>query len=299
MKEIAIIGPTASGKSALALKLAQRTSAIILSLDSLSIYKEIDIVSAKPSKEELKSVQHIGIDEFYPNEYFSVERFIQLYLRAKNIAQKRESNLIIVGGSSFYLKALQSGLSPMPTFEKEAIQKVKEVLKDINQAYRLLQKIDPNFANHITCKDKYRIEKGLLIYFQTNIIPTEYFSNNPPTPIIENVPIYEIQVEREVLRKRIFERTETMIQMGLIDEIAYLEHKYGREIHPMKAIGIKETLQYLDGKIKNVHQLKEAISIHTAQLAKRQQTFNKTQFPNKLSKPLIELEKELLKQLAV
>ena len=89
MKQLAIIGPTASGKSDLAIELAQKIDAYILSIDSLSIYKEIDIVSAKPSKEELRVVKHFGIDELYPNEYFSVDIFIQLYKKVCKRHKKR------------------------------------------------------------------------------------------------------------------------------------------------------------------------------------------------------------------
>lgn len=300
MKEIAIIGPTASGKSALALKIAKLSNAIILSLDSLAIYKEIDIVSAKPTKEELCSIKHIGIDEIYPNEYFSVEQYIQLYKQASAEARKYHANLIIVGGSSFYLKALQTGLSPHPRFKRETIKKVTDIMtKGIDRAYQMLREVDDTFATRITIHDKYRIEKGLSIYYETGMKPTEYFAKNPPKPIIKDIPIFEIEVKREQLRQRILTRTKQMLQMGLIDEIAYLEKKYGRDINPMKAIGIKETLQYLDGKIKTENELIESITTHSAQLAKRQQTFNKTQFAKKISLPLQELEKEIQKQLAV
>ncbi|HFB53666.1 MAG TPA: tRNA (adenosine(37)-N6)-dimethylallyltransferase MiaA, partial [Sulfurimonas autotrophica] len=109
MKQLAIIGPTASGKSDLAIKIAKQMNAYILSIDSLSIYKEIDIVSAKPSREELEEVEHFGINEIYPNEHFSVEIFIKLYEDVVQRCKKEEKNLIIVGGTSFYLKSLLDG----------------------------------------------------------------------------------------------------------------------------------------------------------------------------------------------
>jgi len=105
----ALIGPTASGKSDLALKLAKKLNYEILSLDSLSIYKEIDIASAKPSKQDLAQVKHYGVNEIYPNEKFDVMKFIEIY---KKIPHK---NIIIVGGTSFYLKAMIDGISQMPT----------------------------------------------------------------------------------------------------------------------------------------------------------------------------------------
>ena len=105
-KIFAIVGPTASGKSDLALSLAQKLNSIILSVDSLAVYKEIDIASAKPSKEELSKIKHFGIDELYPNEKFSVIKFIEIFKNAKEYAKKHNKSLIIVGGTSFYLKVL-------------------------------------------------------------------------------------------------------------------------------------------------------------------------------------------------
>ncbi len=296
MKEVAIIGPTASGKSGLALNLAKMSGANILSLDSLSIYKEIDIVSAKPTKEERKGIPHFGIDEVYPNEYFSVERFFEIYLKAKKISQSKNVPLIIVGGTSFYLKALLEGLSPMPKIDQEVEFKVQKELIDIDKAYDKLKAVDPHFTSRITSKDRYRIKKALEIFYQTGTPPTLYFHLHPPIPI-SSVKIYEIAIDRMNLREKIIQRTNQMIQSGLIDEISYLEKRYGRCIHPMKAIGIKETLDFLDGRIASVEELVQKISTNTARLAKRQQTFNKTQFKEKICGSLEFLKEEIKKEL--
>ena len=123
IKQLAIIGPTASGKSDLAIKIALKIDAYILSIDSLSIYKEIDIVSAKPSREELNAVKHFGIDVLNPDDYFSVNIFIDLYKEVLQECKKKSKNLIIVGGTSFYLKSLIQGLSTLPKITDE-IKKV-------------------------------------------------------------------------------------------------------------------------------------------------------------------------------
>ena len=282
MNEIAIIGPTASGKSSLAIELAKKCNAFILSLDSLAIYKEADIVSAKPSKEELKEVLHFGIDEKYINEHFNVDMYIDLYKKAKECSIKNNKNLIIVGGTSFYLKTLIEGISPVPNVKEETIKEVENILLDLDKAYRLLEDVDKEYAKKISPKDRYRIEKALLIYFSTKTSPTIYFKQNPKKPIIQNLKIYEIDIDRAILKEKIFKRTKEMLKFGLIDEIAYLEKKYSRAPKPMNAIGIKETLKYLDGKI-NIDELIEEISINTLHLAKRQQTFNRTQFQQKIS----------------
>ena len=280
----ALIGPTASGKSDLAIKLAKKLNYEILSLDSLSIYKEIDIASAKPSIEELKKVKHYGINEIYPNEKFDVTKFIEIY---KKIPHK---NIIIVGGTSFYLKAMIEGISPMPKINEEIKKEAKKF------TYEKLKQIDPIFASKISPHDTYRINKGAEIYLTSNMPPSEYFKKNPPIPILPKIPIFEIEIDRNTLRKRIEKRTKNMFKKGLIDEVAYIEAKYkDRRLPALKAIGIKEVLDYFNG-IYDKQTLFEKIVINTSRLAKRQQTFNKTQF-NTIKAPINKLEKIILNNL--
>jgi tRNA dimethylallyltransferase len=293
MKQIAIIAPTASGKTALSIELAHKTNSIILSLDSLAIYKEIDIASAKPTLKEREGIIHFGIDEIYPDEKFDVMKFIDIYHHAKEYAQDNNKNLIIVGGTGFYLKVLIDGISKTPKIDREIELKVAHLLQDIKQAYRLLDEVDSKFAKTIKSNDKYRIEKALSLYFQTNQIPSIYYEENKPKPFINDITLYEIDWTVEELRKRITLRTEFMIQDGLIDEAIFLEKKYGRAIAPMSSIGLKEAFDYLDGKLDK-KELKEKIVIATAGLAKRQRTFNKGQFSNIIKSDLQTLKNKIL-----
>ena len=277
MKTIAILGPTASGKTSLSIRLAKEINANILSLDSLSIYKEIDIASAKPSILERDGVKHFGIDEILPNENFNVSIFLDFYNRAKDITIKENKNLIIVGGTGFYLKALISGLSQKPTISKEVKKEVVSKLKNINKAYKILKENDEAYAQKISHNDSYRIEKWFEIFLQTGKTASEYFTQNQKKPILKNLTIYEIDTPKDILRERISLRTKEMLKKGLIDEVVYLEKKYTREPNSMRSIGIKETLEFLDGFI-NKNELEEKIINSTVQLAKRQRTFNSTQF---------------------
>jgi len=279
MKQIAILGPTASGKSDLALTLAKNHNALILSIDSLSVYKEIDIASAKPSKAELSEVTHYGVNAIFPNEPFSVSTFINSYQQAKEDAIAHHKNLIIVGGTGFYLKTLLSGLSTIPNFSQETLVKTKEMLCDVQKTHQLLYKIDPEYFANIADNDRYRLEKMLPIYLETGVSPSQWFKENPPKPIIKNLDLFEIDVKRDILRQRIQKRTAMMSKSGLIDEICYLERQYSRGPNAMSAIGIVEVLEYLDGFVSKEVMI-ENIVTHTAQLAKRQQTFNRTQFEN-------------------
>jgi tRNA dimethylallyltransferase len=130
---------------------------------------------------------------------------------------------------------------------------------------------------NITTTDTYRIEKMLHLYLETKMSPSQWFRLHPPLPIIKECPILNIDIERAILRERINIRTQQMLREGLIDEVALCEQLYGRNPNSMKAIGMIETLDYLDGKCSK-EELVQLISTHTAQLAKRQLTFNTHQF---------------------
>ncbi len=287
---IAIVGPTASGKSDLALSLASKLDGVILSVDSLSVYKEIDIASAKPSRDELASIKHFGVDLIYPNKSFDVVQFLAEFQRAKEYAKQKQKRLIIVGGTSFYLKVLSEGISQKPEISDEVAKKVQEAMQDKQKAYAFLEQIDKAYMQNIKPNDSYRIEKALEIYYASRMHPSKYFQQNPKKPIVENLPIYEIAIDRNTLRERIAKRTAKMLEMGLIDEVAFLEKKYTRAPNAMKAIGIIEVLEYLDGRF-NKEELFEKIVTNTARLAKRQVTFNKTQLNIKLSASAKEIEK--------
>lgn len=291
MKEIAIIGSTASGKTALSLEIASKTNSIILSLDSLCVYKEIDIVSAKPTLEEKGEILHFGIDEVYPNVEFDVVCFMELYKKAKEYALKNNKNLIIVGGTGFYLKALIDGLSL-------GIESKIKLDISVSEAYDLLYSLDEMYMKKIEKNDKYRVEKAYAIYKQTGLTPTLYFEKNPKIPLAKDLKIFEILWEKEELKKRVASRTNTMIKSGLIDEIIYLERKYTRAPNCMSSIGIVETFEYLDGKLSK-EELEEKISQNTMKLAKRQNTFNKGQFLNKTSNIIDNLNSDILKYFSI
>lgn len=293
-KQLALIGPTASGKTALSIKIAQQMNAYILSLDSLSIYKEIDIVSAKPTLNEREGIVHFGIDYLYPNENFDVTTFIRLYHEVHRRCLEDKKNLVIVGGTSFYLKMLIEGISELPNISNETDAKTKIYLQDLQKSYTWLHGLDTQYMSKIEPNDPYRIEKALNIYLETGLTPTQYFKQFPPQPTVtEPLPIYQIVIEREKLRERIALRTKIMINDGLIDEICTLEKKFTRAPNCMKSIGIKETLAYLDG-IYDKKMLSEKITTNTARLAKRQTTFNNSQFDNVIKGDVKMLEKLLL-----
>ena len=291
MKELAIIGTTASGKTALSLEIANKTNSIILSLDSLCVYKEIDIASAKPTKIERSDIVHFGIDEVFPNEKFDVIEFLNLYKNAKEYAEKNMKNLIIVGGTGFYLKALVDGIS-------DGLKENTNLDMSLNDTYNLLYSLDKEYMQKIEPNDKYRVEKAYSIYKQSGLTPSEYFLKNPKIALSPNLPIFEILWEKDELTNRISLRTKQMIKAGLIDETIYLEKKYTRAPNCMSSIGIVETLEYLDGKISK-QELEDKIIQNSLKLAKRQNTFNKGQFTNRVSNIIPSLNSEIIKYFSI
>jgi tRNA dimethylallyltransferase len=280
-KEIAIIGATASGKSRYAIEIAKKENANILSMDSLAIYRDIDIVSAKPSKEELKRVKHFGVDVVFPDQKFSATSFVKVYKSAKEESIREGKNLVLAGGTSFYLKSLLDGLSPLPEISESVKLETEKRLEDIERSYKILKQLDPKWAEKVPPNDIYRVEKALHIYLQTGKTPTQFFRENPKIAILNSeIEILNIFVEPEILRKRIAKRTENMWKIGLLDEVRNLWNRYREKLVPKNSIGIEETLQYLKGEISSQFDLLQLISTHTAQLAKRQRTFNRTQFRN-------------------
>jgi tRNA dimethylallyltransferase len=293
--QFALIGTTACGKSDLSIKIARKTGAIILSLDSLCVYKEIDIASAKPPKEQISGIKHYGIDVITPNEKFNVTIFFDLYKQAALDAQKNGVPLIIVGGTSFYLKALLSGLSDKPLISDENQKKVSRALRDLTSAYDNMSHIDTAYAKKIEKNDIYRIGKWYEIYYETDEIPSHFLRRTKKDPVIHELMIFEIETDKEELKGRIKARAGKMIEMGLVDEVARLEKKYTREPHCMKSIGIKEVIEYFDG-YSDITLMEEKIVDNTVKLAKRQRTFNRTQFLQPIvKKSLLEMESEIMK----
>ena len=277
MRLIAILGGSGSGKSQLGLELAQKHNCEIFSLDSLSIYQEIDIASAKPTKEELESVAHYGINILSPTEHNNAIVFDTLLKEAIASTQsKGKDTLLIIGGSSFYLKAIIDGLSPLPTLTNNQREAIKEQISSLKNPLEFLLSIESNLP--FSYQDSYRIHKYLEIYFSTNLAPSLYFKQNPKTPFAYPIEKYALVLDREVLRERIRLRSEKMYEFGILDEAQRLLQKYGDRIQPFGSIGLKECKEYFEGKIKSQEELISLISTHTAQLAKRQSTFNRTQF---------------------
>lgn len=262
--QIALIGTTASGKTYIANTLAKEFHAVILSLDSLCVYKEINIASAKASKEELEILNYFGVNLISVKDHFNVELFIKEYQKAKEFALAKNLPLIIVGGTGFYLKTMIDGLS----------QKIEEVQSPLNndKIYSLLCQVDPDFK--IEKNDTYRLKKWLSIYESTKELPSEFLKRTHKNGVLKDIEIYELVWDKEILKTRIKVRTKEMLDNGLIEEAKTLFSQFDNKLKALNSIGLKECKEYLENRI-SLKELESLISTHTAQLAKRQRTFNK------------------------
>jgi tRNA dimethylallyltransferase len=277
MKIAALIAPTASGKTELSLEIASCFNCSVFSIDSLSVYKEIDILSAKPTKKEMGDIAHYGIDMLLPNESNSVANVMKWFDESKQECEKSGKNLLIVGGTLFFLKSLIDGLSPKISPTMFAKEIVKKEFSSTTKAYRFLSSIDSRYANSISKNDSFRIKRGLEIYFSTNEPPSEVFAESQKVGALKNVELFEIETPKEILEKRVQVRSQKMIESGAIDEVIALEKKYRRDAPYASSVGVREVLEFLDAKLKK-DELADAISVSTMKLAKRQKTFAKTQF---------------------
>lgn len=297
MKILALVGSTGSGKTSLSIDVAQAINADIFSLDSLSVYKQIDIASAKPSKYLQSLVKHYGLDLIEPNGAINAFEIKQELIKSLKRSHSLGKNILIVGGSSFYLKSIINGLSPSPHQIAEKLKniannnlifeskKLKEAI--IKEKYNFLSKVDSKYCLEINQNDTYRINKALEI-LEYGLTVSDFFKAFPPEPfsnflettkLAKEIQIFNLLVDKEINTKSILERTNCMLKSGLIEECKNLINNYGLDILPLKSIGLKETVLFLQNQI-NLKDLENLISTHTIQLAKRQRTFNRTQFKN-------------------
>ncbi|GAA8155603.1 tRNA (adenosine(37)-N6)-dimethylallyltransferase MiaA [Helicobacter pylori] len=274
--------------------MAQELDAEIFSLDSLSIYKEINIASAKPSLKERKNIKHYALDYLNIDEKNNAPLFKTLLENAIKVSQKEI--LLIVGGSSFYLKSILEGLSGMPKLSGEQIVKIEREIATLANPYMLLKSIDPNMAFKIHPNDTYRIHKALEIFYATHTPPSEYFKANPKKPFEHAISLFALSIEKTALHNNIKQRTKNMLDCGLIEEIKALYTQYPKDSQPFKAIGVKESILYLEKRL-TLKELEETIISNTMKLAKRQNTFNKTQFNNLYMGSVEEIRHAILKHL--
>jgi tRNA dimethylallyltransferase len=267
---IVICGPTATGKSGLAISVAQQLGSVILSADSRQIYREFDIGTAKPSMTEQKLIPHYLIDICAPTETLTVADYQEQAQTLITSFFSDSTPLLLVGGTGLYIKAIIKGLiiprvPPHPALRSQLLSLGQ------SQLYTMLQQVDPVAVEKIHPHDQVRTLRALEVYYVTGRpISQQQGENPPPYPILQ----IGLDCAAAHLTQRIQQRTQQMLAAGWLDEVKYLCDKYGENLPLLDTLGYQEMKQHLAGNLS----LAEAIEltvIHTRQFAKRQRTWFK------------------------
>ena len=276
-KVIVICGPTASGKTSLSVELAKKCNGEIISADSMQIYKEMNIGTAKVTLEEMQGIKHYMIDIVSPTERYSVAEFKVQAEKAIEEILKKGKTPIIAGGTGLYVNSLIYNIQYNDIKIDEEYRKYLEerVEKEgLQSLYEEAKKIDFEAMKSISKNDQKRILRVLEMYHQTGKTKTELEKESRKEEVKYDYKVYAINWEREELYKRINKRVDMMIEQGLIEEVENLLKKYNKFPTAMQGLGYKEVVEYLDKKITKEEMI-EKIKMETRRYAKRQITWFK------------------------
>jgi len=281
VKVVVIIGPTASGKSAIAIELAERFNGEIVSADSMQVYRYMDIGTAKPTKDQRKRVPHHLIDSVNPDEEFTAARYKDEAAKAIQEINNKGKNIFIVGGTGLYIRALTKGLFKGPCSdiklrsELEMIAHSKEQIGESGRKYLhdKLKEIDPEAASKIHPNNIARIIRALEVYYLTNkpisVFQKEHSFSEEPYEVMK----IGLSVDRKVLYKRIEDRVDDMIRSGFEEEVkGLLEMGYSPELKALNSLGYNEMINFIQDKYgleKAIGEIKK----NTKRYAKRQMTW--------------------------
>lgn len=274
-KVIVICGPTASGKTGLSIELAKKIKGEIVSCDSMQIYQEMDIGTAKPTEEERQGIEHYLLDFVSPEERYSVADYKRDAKKAiKEILEKGKTP-IVVGGTGLYVDSLIYEIEyPNIEFDEEYRKELEKRVKieGLEALYQDAKRIDPEAIQKISPNDEKRILRILEIYQATGKTKTEQEIESRKKPVEYDYHVYALKWERETLYERINKRVDQMIEQGLIEEVKGILEKHKNFPTAMQGLGYKEVVEYLEGKTSKEEMI-EKIKMETRRYAKRQMTW--------------------------
>ena len=276
-KVIVIAGPTASGKSNLAIELAKKIGGEIISADSMQIYKDMNIGTAKVSKEEMQGIKHYMIDFVPPNKRYSVSAYKKEAEECICEILKKGKTPIICGGTGLYINSLIYGIEFL---EEEIDETYRNTLNEIAEKeglenlYNRAVQIDPEAMKKISKNDKKRIIRVLEIYHKTGKTKTEQDLESRKNELKYNYRVFAINMNRDILYDRINKRVDIMIEKGLISEVKSITQKYDGFPTAMQGLGYKEVVEYLEGNTTKEEMI-EKLKMETRRYAKRQITWFK------------------------
>lgn len=275
-KVIVIVGPTASGKTALSIELAKKIDGEIVSCDSMQIYKDMNIGSAKPTVDEMQGIKHYMIDIVEPNERFNVAEYKkQAELAIEEILSKGKMP-IVIGGTGLYADSLIYGVEyPEIEFDEEyrkELESLAETQEGLKKLYEEAKKIDEEAIEKISENDKKRILRILEIYHSTGKTKTELEIESRKNGPKYDYRVFAINMDRNILYDRINKRVDLMIKNGLLQEVEELLKKYDKFPTAMQGLGYKEVVEFFEEKITKEEMI-EKIKQETRRYAKRQLTW--------------------------
>ena len=296
-KIILISGPTASGKSNFSIKLAKKINGEIINADSMQVYKELKILSARPNLKDYQSVKHHLYGFHSVKNNFSTGDWLKNAIKKINEVRRRKKIPIFVGGTGLYFKALTEGLVSIPNIPIKYRNNIRDLQKKLGQKkfYQKLIKLDPNSKEKINSTDTQRSIRAYEVKQYTKKSLHDWFKNTKS--YFEKEDFYKIYIDypREELIQRIGKRTEQMIKIGAINEVKrFVKLKVRKDKSVNKAIGIHEIKEYLE-KRNDMSEVIEKISIKTRQYAKRQSTWARGNMMSWLKLPPQDLKKFLKK----
>lgn len=275
-KVIVIAGPTASGKTALSIELAKQIGGEIISSDSMQIYQDMNIGTAKVTKEEMQGIQHHLIDFVLPNERYSVSNFKKDSEKAIEEILAKGKTPIVAGGTGLYVDSLIYGIEyPEMEFDeayRETLMKQAETEEGLNDLYEQAKQIDELAMKNISPNDKKRIIRVLEIFKSTGRSKTEQEKLSRRNEVKYDFQVFAIDMEREKLYERINKRVDMMLEQGLVQEVKALKEKYNCFPTAMQGLGYKEVVEYLEGKCM-YEEMVEKMKQETRHYAKRQLTW--------------------------
>ena len=274
-KIILISGPTASGKSNFSIKLAKKINGEIINADSMQVYKELKILSARPFLKDYKKIKHHLYGFHSVKNNFSTGDWLKIAIKKIKEVRKRNKTPIFVGGTGLYFKALTEGLVSIPNIPIKFRNKIRTLHKNLGQKkfYQKLIKFDPNSKGKINSTDSQRSIRAYEVKQYTKKPLHEWFKNTKS--YFEKEDFFKIYIDypRQELIQRIGTRAQQMIEIGAINEVKrFIKLKVRKDKSVNKAIGINEIKEYLE-KRKEIGEVIEKISIKTRQYAKRQSTW--------------------------
>ena len=277
-KVIVICGPTASGKTDLSIELAKKIDGQIISADSMQIYKEMDIGTAKIKEDEMQGIKHYLIDTVEPTKRYSVSEYKKDAKKAIKEIINNGKTPIIVGGTGLYINSLVYDIEyPEIETDVEYRNKLEELVKitGLKELYDKACNIDSTAMKKISPNDKKRILRVLEIYHQTGMTKTELEIKSRQNPKEYDYKVFAINMPREILYERINTRVDKMIANGLEGEVRNLYNKYNKKLPTsLQAIGYKEIIEYIEGKC-TLNEAIEKVKQESRRYAKRQITWFK------------------------